>query len=79
MLSDKRVKATTEKAITVDSSDRDRVFLASWLFLIGSLIFLVDGFIELAEGISIHVLLHLSASCLFTIGSILFIPTDKTN
>ena len=67
--------AFTKTVITANSSDY--TFLASWLFLIGSLIFLVNGFLELTEGISIHALLHLVASLLFTIGSILFIPTDK--
>ena len=61
------------------TSDSDRASLASWLFLVGSLIFLADGFLELAEGISIHALLHLSASFLFTIGSALFIPHSKNN
>ncbi|MDJ0571001.1 MAG: hypothetical protein QNJ53_18400 [Pleurocapsa sp. MO_192.B19] len=54
----------------------DRESLVSWLFLIGSLMFLFDGFLELTEGISIHVAIHIIASVLFTIGSVLFIPTD---
>ncbi|MDJ0594405.1 MAG: hypothetical protein QNJ72_31260 [Pleurocapsa sp. MO_226.B13] len=54
-----------------------REYLVSWLFLIGSLMFLFDGFLELTEGISIHVVIHLVASILFTIGSVLFIPTNK--
>ena len=55
-------------------SQSDRTFLISWLFLIGSLMFLFDGFIELSEGFSIHVLLHITASAVFTIASALFIP-----
>ena len=55
-------------------AERHRTSLASWLFLVGSLIFLLDGFLELSESISIHALLHLTASVLFTIGSALFIP-----
>ena len=55
----------------------NRESLVSWLFLIGSLMFLFDGFIELTEGISIHVLIHLIASILFTIGSVLFLPTNQ--
>ena len=58
---------------------RDREFLISWLFLIGSLIFFFDGLIELTEGISIHVFLHLPASVMFVVGSVLFMPTDKNN
>ena len=54
-----------------------RESLVSWLFLIGSLMFLFDGLIELTEGISIHTVIHIVASVLFTIGSVLFIPTDK--
>ncbi len=54
--------------------NNDNTFLISWLFLIGSLMFLLDGFIEFSEGLSIHVLLHIGASVLFTIGSIIFIP-----
>ncbi len=50
--------------------------LASWLFLIGSLIFQLDAILELTEGISLHVAFHLSASLLFTLGSILFVVHD---
>lgn len=64
----------TESTKTVMASDRDPSVLVSWLFLVGSLIFLFDGFLELTEDFSLHALLHLSASFLFTIGSILFIP-----
>ncbi len=79
-LSDKNIQASdsvefTKTIITVDSSDR--ISLISWLFLIGSLIFLVNRFSKLTEGISIHALLHLGASFLFTIGSALFIPSDN--
>ncbi|MEM7591659.1 MAG: hypothetical protein AAF383_09105 [Cyanobacteria bacterium P01_A01_bin.83] len=55
----------------------DREAFVSWLFLVGSLMFLVDGFIELREGISVHALIHLVASILFVVGSVLFIPTGK--
>lgn len=61
------------------STSLDREAFVSWLFLIGSLMFLVDGFIELSEGISVHVLIHLAASVLFVIASVLFIPTDNKN
>ena len=70
----------TESAETVIATgDRDPSVLVSWLFLVGSLIFLVDGFLELTESVSVHALLHLSASFLFTIGSILFIPQSDNN
>lgn len=64
-------------AITTTEKNSHRESLISWLFLIGSLMFLFDGLIELTEGISIHVFLHLPASVLFVIGSVLFMPTDQ--
>lgn len=64
-------------ASNTNKQKNSREYLAGWLFLIGSLMFLFDGILELTEGISIHGVIHLSASILFTIGSILFIPTDK--
>ncbi|MBD0269479.1 MAG: hypothetical protein ICV77_14445 [Cyanobacteria bacterium Co-bin8] len=51
--------------------------LVSWLFLIGSLIFQVDAIIEWTEGFSVHVALHLLASFLFTVGSVLFVVHDS--
>lgn len=53
----------------------DREFLVALLFLLGSILFLCDGLIELAEGISIHVFLHIPASLMFVVGSYLFMPT----
>ncbi len=67
-----------EKLTKIVNNENDsRAPLVSWLFLIGSLMFLFDGLIELTEGISIHVFLHLPASILFVVGSVLFMPTDK--
>ena len=65
-----------EQLTTIKTTEEnsDNTFLISWLFLIGSLIFLFDGFIELTEGLSIHVLFHITASVVFTIASALFIP-----
>ena len=54
-----------------------REALVSWLFLIGSLIFVLDAILENIRGISFSSLLHLLASILFTIGSVLFIPNDS--
>ena len=51
--------------------------LVSWLFLIGSLLFVLDSGLEITEGISLHSIIHLSASLLFTIGSILFLPRNQ--
>lgn len=56
----------------------DRLALVSWLFLIGSLIFTVDSGLEMLEGISLHSIFHLSASLLFTLGSLLFLPAGQS-
>jgi hypothetical protein len=66
-------KYTTQKTATQKA---DLMSLVSWLFLIGSLIFQLDAILELTEGISLHVAFHLSASLLFTLGSILFVVHD---
>ena len=52
----------------------DSAALVSWLFLIGSFLFVLDSGLEMFEAISIHSIIHLSASLLFTIGSIFFLP-----
>ncbi|WP_152532321.1 hypothetical protein [Leptolyngbya sp. Heron Island J] len=54
-----------------------REAVVSWLFLIGSLMFVLDAVLENTRGVSFSSLLHLLASILFTIGSILFIPNDS--
>lgn len=54
-----------------------REAFVSWLFLIGSLMFVLDAILENMRSISFSSLLHLLASILFTIGSVLFIPTDS--
>ncbi len=68
----------TEKKVKITKL-LDREFLVALLFLLGSILFLCDGLIELSEGISIHAFLHLPASLMFVIGSFLFIPTDNNN
>jgi hypothetical protein len=55
----------------------DRETLVSWLFLIGSLIFTLDAILENIKGVTFSSLLHISASILFTIGSVLFMPSDR--
>jgi hypothetical protein len=57
----------------------DREALVSWLFLIGSLIFTLDAILENIKGVSFSSILHISASILFTIGSVLFMPSDRSN
>ena len=77
MLSPNKNNNLSKSIETAIKLDNDRTSLVSWLFLVGSLIFLADGFLELSEGISIHALLHLTASVLFTVGSALFIPRQN--
>lgn len=55
----------------------DSAALVSWLFLLGSLLFVFDAGLEIIEAISLHSIIHLSASLLFTIGSILFLPRNQ--
>jgi thiosulfate reductase cytochrome b subunit len=70
-------KNTMQQMVSEKAKQRiDLMALASWLFLIGSLIFQLDAILELTEGISLHVAFHLSASLLFTAGSILFVMHD---
>lgn len=68
-----------EQLTKIQTRESDRATLVSWLFLIGSLMFLFDGLIELTEGISIHIFFHLPASVLFVFGSVLFMPTDENS
>ncbi|MEO0409521.1 MAG: hypothetical protein AAF289_19430 [Cyanobacteria bacterium P01_A01_bin.135] len=51
-----------------------REALVSWLFLIGSLLFVLDAVLENLKGVSFSSFLHLFAGILFTVGSALFIP-----
>ncbi|MEO1376218.1 MAG: hypothetical protein AAFW70_18300 [Cyanobacteria bacterium J06635_10] len=55
----------------------DNATLVSWLFLLGSLLFVLDAVLEIIEAISLHSIIHMSASLLFTIGSILFLPRNQ--
>lgn len=65
-------KNTNQTKTKIDSGA-----LVSWLFLIGSLLFVLDSGLEIIEAISLHSIIHLSASLLFTIGSILFLPRNQ--
>ena len=55
----------------------DSTALVSWLFLLGSLLFMFDYGLEIFENISVHSTIHISASLLFTVGSILFLPRNQ--
>jgi hypothetical protein len=66
-----------EKKTASSGKKISREAFVSWLFLIGSLMFVLDAVLENMRGVSFSSLLHLLASVLFTIGSMLFIPTDS--
>ncbi|MGB3757221.1 MAG: hypothetical protein WBA07_12740 [Rivularia sp. (in: cyanobacteria)] len=51
--------------------------LGSYLFLIGSLLFTVNSFIDLFQQISFYSISSVCGGILFTIGSILFILDAK--
>ncbi len=67
----------TQKNTNQAETKINSVGLVSWLFLIGSLLFVLDSALEIIESISLHSMIHLSASLLFTIGSILFLPRNQ--
>lgn len=56
-----------------------RLLIASWLFLIGSSIFMIDAAFEMANRFSSTSLLHLSEGVLFLVGSIFFMPDAQTD
>ncbi|MEM9536707.1 MAG: hypothetical protein AAF268_12545 [Cyanobacteria bacterium P01_A01_bin.3] len=63
-----------ESAEEIQSPTVGRERLVSWLFLVGSLLFVLDGVLENLQGVSLSSVLHISASLLFTVGSLLFMP-----
>jgi hypothetical protein len=67
----------SENAETSKPKEVNREAFVSRLFLIGSLMFTLDAILENIRGISFSSLLHISASILFTIGSVLFIPSNS--
>lgn len=54
-----------------------RLLIASWLFVIGSSLFLIDAISEIVSRFSLISLLHLSEGVLFLVGSIFFIPDQS--
>lgn len=77
MLETKYFLPEMTKKVNKSEIKMDNTALVSWLFLFGSLLFMFDGILENIESISIHSIIHLSASLLFTIGSILFLPRNQ--
>lgn len=55
-----------------------RILIASWLFLIGSMLFEIDAVSEFIQQFSMMSFLHLSEGLLFLIGSIFFMPATRT-
>lgn len=53
-----------------------RVLIASWLFLIGSGLLMIDAISEIVNHFSLMALLHLSEGLLFLVGSIFFMPVS---
>jgi predicted membrane channel-forming protein YqfA (hemolysin III family) len=55
-----------------------RTAIASWMFLIGSGLFMVDAIDEIVTHFSTMSILHFSEGVLFLVGSIFFMPDTKT-
>ena len=55
------------------------ILIASWLFLIGSSLFLIDSMVEVAQHISLILLLHWSEGVLFLVGSIFFMSLSSNS
>ena len=71
------IKKTRDKPTGYIPMDK-RIFIASWLFLIGSMLFTVDAITEIADSLSLMSSLHLSESILFLAGSLFFMPDTRT-
>jgi hypothetical protein len=55
----------------------NRILIASWLFLIGSSLFLLDAVSEIVNHFSPMALMHLSEGIMFLVGSIFFMPNPE--
>ncbi len=56
----------------------NRMLLASWLFILGSGLFVADAVFEIATNFSPVALVHLTEGVSFFVGSICFMPFDQT-
>jgi hypothetical protein len=54
-----------------------RTLIASWLFLIGSALFMMDAISEIVNHFSPAALVHLSEGVLFVVGSLFFMPASS--
>jgi hypothetical protein len=55
----------------------DAAYMASSLFLWGSLVLVGDAGLELLEGLTPHAVLHLVAGVMFSVGSFLFMRSGR--
>lgn len=55
----------------------NRMVLASWLFILGSSLFVVDAVFELSTNVSPLALLHLTEGVTFLVGSACFMPGSE--
>jgi hypothetical protein len=75
---DARVKPERDKEISISSHLKENLLLVgNWLFFIGSAIFTVDAFTEIADGFSLKAIAHISASLFFTIGCGIFVYDER--
>ena len=56
-----------------------RILIASWLFLIGSGLFMIDAMSEVVVRFSFMSLTHLTEGALFLVGSLFFMPAAQTD
>ncbi len=61
---------------SISNPSKRRAVIAGWLFLLGSLIFVVNSTITLTQTPSLEVGSQLVASLMFAVGSALFIPHE---
>ncbi|HEY9644843.1 MAG TPA: hypothetical protein V6C88_00660 [Chroococcidiopsis sp.] len=61
---------------STSNPSKRRAVVAGWLFLLGSLIFVVNSAITLTQAPSLEVGSQLVASVMFAVGSALFIPHE---
>ena len=54
-----------------------RIRIASWLFVFGSGLFVMEAIAQLIQQISVTALIHLLEGSLFLVGSYFFIPVPK--
>ncbi|MEL7358422.1 MAG: hypothetical protein AAFN40_17905 [Cyanobacteria bacterium J06560_6] len=58
----------------MEDKQKKRTLIASWSFLLGSLLFTLDSAIEIATQFSPYAVIHLAEGLLFLLGSYFFLP-----